>query len=291
MDQVELPAVGGLESATILTSLANHATPGSEVVTREPHPGDVAGAMAGTHQRLLTLGGAPTAITLVVLPGGVTLRAPARVLDEAADVVSWWFDLSTDPGPVAARLSLDLRLARLVSQRPALRPLRHPAGFEAAIDTVLGQQVTLSSARLFGERLRAAYSPGAVEGLRAFPSPDTLTRAPQDELRAAVGLTSARARTVRAVAQLFADGFHLAPGVDPISARTHLLAVPGIGPWTVEYLALRVLGDPDAFPSSDAVVRRALDGAPARQAQRESEAWRPHRAWATAHLWAGQTVG
>ncbi|USQ79488.1 DNA-3-methyladenine glycosylase family protein [Ornithinimicrobium faecis] len=291
MDQVELPAVGGLEAGAVLTTLVNHATPGSESVTLEPRAGNVADNATGTHRRLLTLGGAPTAITVLIHPGGVTLRAPAPVLDEATDVVTWWFDLTTDPGPVAARLSLDPRLAPLVSQRPALRPLRHPAGFEAAIDTVVGQQVTLSSARLFGERLRAAYSPGAVEGLRIFPSADTLVRAPLEELRAAVGLTTSRARTVQAVAQLFADGFHLTPEADPTSARAHLLGVPGVGPWTVEYLALRALGDPDAFPSSDAVVRRALDGAPAPQAQREAETWRPHRAWATAHLWAGQTVG
>ncbi|WP_162802159.1 DNA-3-methyladenine glycosylase family protein [Ornithinimicrobium murale] len=286
MDQVELPAVGGLEADAVLATLAAHATPGSEVVAHEPHPGNGTGSARGTHRRLLTLGGAPMAITLLVHPGGLTLRAPSRVLDEATDVVSWWFDLATDPGPVAAQLSLDPRLAPLVSQRPALRPLRHPAGFEAAIDTVVGQQVTLSSARLFGERLRAAYSPGTVECLRVFPSADTLARAPLEELRAAVGLTTSRARTVQSVAQLFADGFRLTPGVDPAGARRHLLGVPGVGPWTVEYLALRALGDPDAFPASDAVLRRALGGAGPRAAEEESQAWRPYRGWATAHLWA-----
>lgn len=291
--------MGGLEAGTVLTTLATHATPGSEVVTRQhsPHhaPGDTVGGTTGgtcgTHRRLLTLGGAPTAVTLVVHRGGVIVRAPAPALDEAADIVRWWFDLPTDPGPVAARLSLDPRLAPLVRQRPALRPLRHPAGFEATVDTVLGQQVTLASARLFGARLRSAYSPGAVEGLRVFPSPETLSRTPSEDLRAAVGLTTSRARTVQAIAALFADGFTLGRGSDPGPARETLLAVPGIGPWTVEYLALRVLGDPDAFPASDAVVRRALRGAPAREVERLSRPWRPHRAWATAHLWAGQSTG
>ena len=280
--------MGGLESAAILSTLADHATPGSEEVLLEGTRDTPSG---GTHRRLLDLGGSPTAITVLVHPGGLSLHAPVAVLQEAAALVTWWFDLNTDPAPVAARLARDPRLAPLVAQRPALRPVRHPAGFEAAIDTVLGQQVTLSSARLFGERLRTAYSPGAVGGLRVFPAAETLASAPPEELRSAIGLTRARAATVQSVARLFSQGFRLEPGTDVVAARAALLAVPGIGPWTVEYLALRVLGDPDAFPASDAVVRRALGGAAAPAAERESRAWSPFRAWATAHLWAGQAAG
>lgn len=291
MDQVELRAVGGLEARTVLTSLAAHATPGSEEVRPRPSPPGLGSPARGSARRLLDLAGTPTPVTVTVGPDGVTVEAPAAVADEAAEVVRWWFDVDTDPAPVAALLATDPRLAPLVRARPALRPVRHPAGYEAAVDTVLGQQVTLSSARLFGERLRAAYSPGVVAGLRVFPGPATLLAAPLEELRATVGLTTSRARTVHAVAGLFAEGFRLGPGTDPDSARAQLLELPGVGPWTVEYLALRALGDPDAFPSSDAVVRRALGGAGPRAAEKESQAWRPYRAWATAHLWAGQTVG
>lgn len=276
--QRELSAVGGLEVAPVLATLAAHAVPGSEVVDG-----------TGTYRRLLEVSGTPTAVTVQIHPGGVRLQAPARALPEVTGLVRWWFDLDTDPGPIADRLSTDPLLGPLVTRAPALRPLRHPVGYEAAIDTVLGQQVTLSSARLFGERLRTAYSPGSVAGLRVFPPAPALAAASVEELRAAVGLTTSRARTVRAVAQLFAEGFRLAPGVDLSSARAALLAVPGVGPWTVEYLALRALGDPDAFPASDAVVRRALGGAPASEAERLSHPWRGHRAWATAHLWAGQS--
>ncbi|WP_256842808.1 DNA-3-methyladenine glycosylase family protein [Ornithinimicrobium cryptoxanthini] len=290
MTRLELPAAGGLEADATLTTLANHATPGSEVVTMGA-PGQ-----RGTYRRLLDLAGRPTAVTFEIHAGGITLTAhpddaaTAPLLAEAADLTRWWFDLDTDPAPVSARLAADPRLASLVARRPALRPVRHPAGFEAAVDTVLGQQVTLASARLFGERLRAAYSPGVVAGLRVFPGPTTLLAAPLQELRAAVGLTTSRAKTVQAVAQLFADGFELVAGTDPCLARARLLQVPGIGPWTVEYLALRALGDPDAFPASDAVVRRALGGAGSRAAEEESQAWRPYRAWATAHLWAAQAT-
>ncbi|QDO89795.1 DNA-3-methyladenine glycosylase 2 family protein [Ornithinimicrobium ciconiae] len=278
MTRRELPAVGGLEAQTTLTTLVNHATPGSEEVSP-----------AGTYRRLLDLAGTPTVITLRIGPAGIDVEAPATVIEEATALVRWWFDLETNPAPVGAHLAADPLLARLVRQRPALRPVRHPAGFEAAIHTVLGQQVTLSAGRLFAERLCTAYSPGEVAGLRLFPTAAALVAAPSEELRAAVGLTTARARTVQALAAVFADGFSLDPGSDPPTARARLLEVPGIGPWTVEYLALRVLGDPDAFPASDAVVRRALAGAPARAAQQAAESWRPYRAWATAHLWASQT--
>lgn len=289
MELVELPAVGGLESGTVLASLAAHATAGSEEVRTEPAPPGSGPPTRGSTRRLLDLAGLPTPVTVAVGPDGVTVEAPAAVVEEAAEVVRWWFDLDTDPAPVAAHLAAHPRLAALVRARPALRPVRHPAGYEAAVDTVLGQQVTLSSARLFGQRLRSAYSPGEVAGLRIFPAARTLAAVPTEELRAAVGLTTSRARTVQAVAALFADGFVLGPDTDPGTARETLLAVPGVGPWTVEYLALRALGDPDAFPASDAVVRRALDGLDTRAATAAAEAWRPHRSWATAHLWAHAT--
>lgn len=280
MARAQLTVTGGLEADTVRAVLATHATAGSEEVSLD-----------GTCRRLLDLAGGPQVVTVHLGRTEVVVEAPAAVLEEATERVRWWLDLDTDPSEVVAHLQVDPRLVPLLTRRPALRPVRHPAGYEAAIDTVLGQQVSLSAARLFGQRLRLAYSPGQVGGLRVFPDAETLLEAPTEELRAAVGLTTSRARTVQALAALFADGFSLAPGMDPAAARQALLAVPGIGPWTVEYLALRVLGDPDAFPASDAVVRRALGGATSREAGAAAQAWRPFRAWATAHLWAGQSTG
>lgn len=279
MPRVELPAVRGLDVGTIVSTLTHHAAPGSEVVD------------GPRYRRLLDLTTGSTPVTLHLHSAGIALDAPHQALGEAATIVRWWFDLDTDPAPIAARLAGDPRLTPLVRARPWLRPLRHPVGYEAAIDTVLGQQVTLSSARLFGERLRTAYSPGSIAGLRVFPEPDVLAAVPVAELRAAVGLTTPRAQTVHAVAALFADGFRLGPGSDPVAARRQLVDVRGVGPWTVEYLALRALGDPDAFPASDAVLRRALGGGDARTVEATGARWSPHRAWAVAHLWASQTVG
>ncbi|MCK0113911.1 hypothetical protein MWU75_17335 [Ornithinimicrobium sp. F0845] len=293
MGRVELRAVGGLELAPLAATLAHHAVPGSEEIRIESADGGVArrAEQRVSYRRLLELDGIPTGVTLHVHPAGVTIEAPGQLIAEASALVAWWFALDTDPAEATRAFVGDPLLGPLVGARPALRPLRHPAGWEASIDTVLGQQVTLASARLFGQRLRTAYSPGAVDGLRPFPTADVLARAPLEELRVVVGLTTARARTVRAVAALFADGFALGPATDPALARSELRRVPGVGPWTVEYLALRALGDDDAFPASDAVVRRALGGAPAQEAERLAQAWRPHRAWATAHLWAGEMAG
>src|SRR5690606_31614571 len=94
------------------------------------------------------------------------------------------------------------------------------------------------------------------QGLRAFPRPEVLARQDPDRLRAVVGLTGARARTVVELGRLFAEGFD-PHGAEVDQVRARLLAVPGIGPWTVEYLAVRILGDRDAYPSGDLVLQRA----------------------------------
>ncbi|HLS45684.1 MAG TPA: AlkA N-terminal domain-containing protein [Ornithinicoccus sp.] len=307
MRSVDLVATGGLDVGSVRDSMVSHAVPGSEVA--------VATEAGLTYRRLLTLGRAPTEVTLDITSQGITVvlaegppPGEPGTLQEAAEVVTWWFDLDTAPRVVSRHLEEDPLLGPMIAERPAVRPLRHPDGFEAAIGTVLGQQVSLAAGRLFGARLRAAYSPdggfpatpsvGRSDGgwhgtsdvpdrsLLPFPSPAALASAPVEELRAAVGLTRSRAATVQAVARLFEEGFRLDGATDPMEARRQLLALPGVGSWTVEYLALRVLGDPDAFPASDAVIRRALGGLSPPAATAAAEAWRPYRSWAAAHLWA-----
>lgn len=307
MRSVDLVATDGLDVGSVCGWVVSHAVPGSEVA--------VATGAGLTYRRLVTLDRAPTEVTLDITSQGITVVLPEGpspgepgALQEAAEVVAWWFDLNTAPQDVTGALDKDPLLSPLIASRPAVRPLRHPEGFEAAIGTVLGQQVSLAAGRLFGARLRAAYSPdgrlpAALSDGRSgdgrhgtshdpdrpllqFPSPAVLASAAVEELRAAVGLTRSRAATVQAVARLFDDGFRLDRTTDPKEARRQLLALPGVGPWTVEYLALRVLGDPDAFPASDAVIRRALGGLDSSAVTAAAEAWRPYRAWAAAHLWA-----
>lgn len=201
-------------------------------------------------------------------------------------LVRAWFDLDSDVEAIGAALARDPLLAPMVAARPGLRATKYAEPFEAAVMAVLGQQVSVAAARTFGGRVVTAFGSEGEEGLRSFPTPEALLAGPIEELRAAIGVTRARAATVRAVAAAFADGLVLDRAGDLPEQRRLLLAIPGIGPWTADYLGLRLLGDPDAFPAGDLVLRRALGGISTAAADAASQAWRPHRAHAAFHLWA-----
>jgi len=255
------------DPAPALASLVAHAVPGVEVVdgstVRRVVDGDVVTATLAQDR-----------VDLTASPGtGVDLH-------ELADA---WFGLADDLDAVRDAFARDEVLGPLVGARPALRILGHPDGFEAAVTTVLGQQVSLAAARTFGGRLAAAYGAPGPDGLTVYPSPATLASVDPAELQAVVRITHARARTLHALAQACADGLVLAPGATDV--RPRLLALPGIGPWTVDYLALRVLADRDAMPVGDLVLRRALGVPTDRDVARLAEPWRPWRAFAAVHLW------
>ena len=267
-----IEATGGLESVIVLRMLAAHAVPGLEVVD-EP---------AGRYERVIEGPEGPYLMSIVIDDRGVQIASADLSPAEQArtDVlVRRWFDLDSDLGPVNRRLSADPLLAPMVAARPRLRVLGHPIPFEAAIGTVLGQQVSVAAARTFAGRLVAAYGMSGPGRLMMFPRPEVLRDADPEELRAVVGLTGSRSRTVQAVAAAFADRGTLLP-----LSRSELLALPGIGPWTADYLAV-TSGDRDAFTPGDLVLRRALGGVDARAASARAERWRPFRAYALFHLW------
>src|SRR5690606_553219 len=190
------------------------------------------------------------------------------------------------PGAVELALGADPRLGPLLARRPGLRIVGHPDPFEAAITTVIGQRVSLAAGRVFGTRLVDLFAP--TGDLVEFPGPETVAAADPAAVQRAVGVTGARARTVVELAALFAAG--LDPRAEESArVRERLLAVRGIGPWTGEYLAVRVLGDRDAFPSGDLVLQRALGVTAAREAETLAEPWRPWRAYALFHLWTEQS--
>jgi AraC family transcriptional regulator of adaptative response / DNA-3-methyladenine glycosylase II len=194
------------------------------------------------------------------------------------------FDLACDPAPIAARLGT------LAARRPGLRVPGSCDGFELAVRAVIGQQVSVAAARtLLGRLTRLFGAPVAcpdAEGLtHAFPRADALAAQGTDDLRA-VGLTVARARTLQKLAEAMASGsLALEPGGDVDRTRAALEAIPGIGPWTSGYIAMRALGWPDAFPDNDLVVMRAMGETRAARAIARSEAWRPWRAYAVMHMW------
>jgi 3-methyladenine DNA glycosylase/8-oxoguanine DNA glycosylase len=260
-----------MDPAAVLGSLAAHNVPGAEVTDVD----------AMTHSRVLSGPEGPRTVRVRFTRDGVDVEFEPVLEDSAAnaliETVRRWLDLDTDLEPIRTALSPDARLAPLVAARPALRVIGTTNRFQTAVTTVLGQQVSLAAGRTFSGRLVAAFGEPTPSGLRTFPRPDALAAADLEELRAAVGLTSARARTVVALAKKWWEA-------GTALTREQLLAIPGIGPWTVDYLSVR-FGDRDAFAPGDLVLRRALGGITAREAEARSQAWRPFRAYALVHLW------
>jgi AraC family transcriptional regulator of adaptative response / DNA-3-methyladenine glycosylase II len=208
----------------------------------------------------------------------------ASVVPNVLSRVRHAFDLSCDPEPVAARLGA------LAARHPGLRVPGSCDGFELAVRAVVGQQVSVAGARTLLGRLVAAFGTPMGEEIpsgltHAFPAAQTLALCDVHALRA-VGLTTSRARTVHALASAVARGdVALSVGSDVERTRHALEAIPGIGPWTSSYIAMRALGWPDAFLENDLVVLRALGETRPARARARSEAWRPWRAYATMHLW------
>ncbi|GEL94668.1 DNA-3-methyladenine glycosylase family protein [Cellulomonas composti] len=271
-----------LDVQPLLATLAAHAVPGVERVTTAPD------GRAGTVERLVRTAHGPVRVVAHLAPDDVEVRSDTPLDEGATDLARRWFHLDDDLAVISSDLARDPTLASLVARRPHLRLLGHVDGFEVAAQTVLGQQVSLAAARVFTGRLAAAYgTPGAAD-LTLFPTPATIAHADPDEVRAAVRVPAARARTLVALAQACQDGLALTAHNEPDArdeARRRLLAVPGIGPWTVEYLALRVLADRDAFPTGDLVLRRALGVKTPAQVAAAGAAWSPWRAYAAQHLW------
>jgi AraC family transcriptional regulator of adaptative response / DNA-3-methyladenine glycosylase II len=200
------------------------------------------------------------------------------------------FDLDADLRAVHATLAAEPLLARAIARRPGLRVPGGWDGFEVAVRAVLGQQVSVAGAATLAARLverHGAQRPGQPPGLdRVFPAPQDLLDAPLE----AIGLPRSRAATIRALAAAVAAGrlqFRAGQRLSDFVARA--TALPGIGDWTAQYIALRALGQPDAFPAGDLVLQRVLgaDGArlSARATEARAQAWRPWRAYAVLHLW------
>jgi len=162
-------------------------------------------------------------------------------------------------------------------------------GFEIAVRAILGQQITVRQARVLAARFAAAFGePVAAPwpALRhAFPSAAALADRSPDAI-GELGVTRQRSRTLVALARAIAEGsLVLAPGGDVEATIERLKAVPGIGDWTAQYLAMRALAWPDAFPAADVGVMKALGVATPRAALLAAERWRPWRGYAVIHLW------
>jgi AraC family transcriptional regulator of adaptative response / DNA-3-methyladenine glycosylase II len=221
----------------------------------------------------------------------VTIRFPdVRALPVIVSRLRGLFDLDADVDVIGEHLSQDPRLAPLVARRPGLRTPGAWEGFELAIRAILGQQVTLQAARTFAGRLTAACGTRLEDGgalTYAFPTPAQLAEADLSLM----GLTTARAATLRAMALAVLDDprlFEQASSLD--EAITRFRALPGVGEWTAQYIALRALREADAFPAADIGLMQGYAGEgqarpTPKQLLERAEVWRPWRAYAAQHLW------
>lgn len=235
--------------------------------------------------------------TVTVRPGpGNALRAVVRFprLQALPAIIARLrrvFDLASDPVAIAAQFSRDPVMTALIQARPGLRVPGAWDGFELSMRAVLGQQITVAAAVRLAGRLVAAHGEPMArpdgELTHVFPRPEAVAAA---EL-ASLGMPRSRAATLSAVAAAAVADRHLFDAGNGLAESVQRLrAIRGVGEWTAQYIALRQLREPDAFPSADIGLIRALERLESRaytpaQLLARAEAWRPWRAYAAQHLW------
>jgi AraC family transcriptional regulator, regulatory protein of adaptative response / DNA-3-methyladenine glycosylase II len=209
-----------------------------------------------TYHRALRLPYGTATVALTPKPGHVIARLRPTDLRDLAPAVArcrWLLDLDADPVAVDQALAGDPALARHVTAEPGVRVPRATDGFEMAVRAVVGQQISVSGARTVLTRLLTAAAGSLATGLMPFPEPAEILALPDD----AFAMPARRRVTIRALSEAVAAGdIDLGPGADREVIGVRLRAIPGIGDWTADYIAMRALGDPDIFLPTDLGARR-----------------------------------
>ena len=265
---------------TVLAFLAMRAVQGVEMVADGEYRRTTEVVHGGaTHRGWVTVRSSSKRSTLQVsISPGL-----ARVLPPLLARVKRLFDLACDPDRVAAQLG------DLANAHPGLRVPGTFDGFEMSVRGILGQQVTVKAATTLSGRIATAFGEPIETPWPAlshtFPTAARIAALTVDDV-ASRGITGARARCILALAARVADGsIVLSPGVDVEATIAKLREVPGIGEWTAQYIAMRALAWPDAFPHTDLGVMQALDETSPKRVLAIAEAWQPWRAYAVLHLW------
>jgi 3-methyladenine DNA glycosylase/8-oxoguanine DNA glycosylase len=215
-------------------------------------------------------------ITVRKQPDGDGLIA-TNAATNAAGSIAWqirfFFDLDADPRPIAAHLAKSRLPKKIVGRHPGLRVPRCWDPFELAVRAMLGQQVTVKGASTLAGRLVERFGP---------PQAPILA----DANLAAIGLPKARAESIRGFARAVCDQrIRFDGAVSSQEMIGRMCELPGIGPWTANYIAMRALGDPDAFPASDLGLLKAARASSPRKLAELAERWRPWRSYAAMFLW------
>jgi AraC family transcriptional regulator of adaptative response / DNA-3-methyladenine glycosylase II len=243
-------------------------------------------------ERWITLpqGAALTRVTLDPPRAGVRVSARLAAIADVGALtarIRRWFDLDADPAAIDAALSHDPLLRPVVACTPGIRIPGSADPAETLLRTIMGQQISLPAARTMQGRL-AAYlgDPGDPGALLRFPTPTQIAHRGAEVLRG----PERRVRTVIDTAEALATGaLVLDVGLATAELRERLVRMPGIGPWTADYVAMRVLGSPDLLLNTDLVVLRSLRARGAATNPREAaalgERWAPWRSYANLHLW------
>jgi AraC family transcriptional regulator of adaptative response / DNA-3-methyladenine glycosylase II len=279
---LRLPYRAPLDADGLLAFLGLRAVAGVEQV------------LDGAYRRSLRLPHGAAVVELRPADGHVHARywlTDLRDLSAAMQRSRALLDLDSDPHSVAEALGSEPLLGALVRRAPGRRVPGAVDGHELAVRAVLGQQVSVRGAATLAGRLAAAHGEQLERPLgtvtHVFPSAAALA----DADPATLAMPVARRRALLGLVAALASGeLAIDAGADRVRVRDQLTALPGIGPWTAEYIAMRALRDPDAFLPTDLGVRHALEqlghsGEPA-SATRLAERWRPYRAYALQHLWA-----
>ena len=277
--RLTLRARAPFDGSGVLAFLAPRAVPGLERVER------------GSYHRAIELDGTHVVLSVKPVPGALQISLPrpaARHLIGVTARVARVFDVDADAAGILEHLRRDARLAKALRGR---RDLRVPGAwqpFELAVRAILGQQISVRGAATLAARIVQSFGAPVAEPAHgvthAFPTPQRLA----DANLGRIGLTRARAASLNALARAVADG---SLDFDRLGDLEHavrtLVELPGIGEWTAHYIAMRALGEPDAFPAGDLGLLRAMGsgGRAARDLERASEAWRPWRAYAVMALW------
>ncbi|MBE9180455.1 DNA-3-methyladenine glycosylase 2 family protein [Oculatella sp. LEGE 06141] len=286
---LKLPFCPPYDWAALMRFLIPRATPGLEQASMEGYRRAIA---IGEHHGIVEVrpvASQPYLIAHICFPD-------VRLLAQIVERLRRMFDLSAHIREIAAHFESDPLLAPVVAKQPGLRIPGAFDSFELGVRAILGQQVSVATAttlagrlvKTYGEPLSVVGLPCPDPALRAvFPRPDVLATADL----ATLGITQSRARAIAAFAATTAAHPRFLTDCHSLeSAVQTLCQLPGIGEWTAQYIAMRALGEPDAFPATDLGLLRSMAvlGHPVTKAQLadRSQAWRPWRAYAAMHLWS-----